>query len=140
MLSLLPCLLFLITKLLPLLSVLWPRLIPVMFSLLLTPLPAGERRLASFKMSPSFKMSTSGPCFSSSLASSVFRFVSSSVVVFFLRQHFAIFLQSLNSGNTGRIMKKTKLKRNSLVLFLGLVTSFLSMKRNSKDKFRPSSP
>ena len=124
MVSLLPCLLFLITKLLPLLSVLWLLLIPAIFSLLLARL-LGVPGLPSFKMSPSLKMSTTGPCLASSLLSSGFVSVSSLVTGFFLQQHFVILLQSLNNSKKGRIRKKTKLKKNSLVLFRGLVTSFL---------------
>ena len=125
--SLLPCLLFLITKLLPLLSVLWLLLRFATCSLLLVGL-LGAPGIPSFKMSPSLKMSTSGPCVSLSLTSSAFGSVSSLVAGFLLQQHFAIFLHSLNSSKQGRMRKKTKLKKNSLVLFRGLVTSFLLKK------------
>ena len=122
--SSLPCLLFFMTKLPLLLSLLWLLLTPVTFCSLLTWL-LGPGGLPSFRISLSLKISTSGPCISSSSLSSV----SSFDAAFFLQQHLTIALQSLNDSNKGRKRKKTKLKRNSLALFRGLVTSLLRRKR-----------
>ena len=122
--SSLPCLLFFMTKLPLLLSLLWLLLTPVTFCSLLTWL-LGRGGLPSFRISLSLKISTSGPCISSSSLSSSLASVSSFDAGFFLQQHLTIALQSLNDSNKGRKRKKTKLKRNSLALFRGLVTSLL---------------
>ena len=112
------------------LVLLWLRLIPDMLSLL-PRLTSGYPELSSlsvrsrpsFKMLPSLKISTSGP-FMSPSSSPLSR-----VFVFFLLAwsflNLLIFLQSFNSSKKGRMRKKTKLNRNSLVLFRGLVTSLL---------------